>query len=740
MATTRDRTSVSSCSSSASYYSEFGPPFADLPMEILVKIFTYLSASDRCVVGQTCQRWLEATQHTGLRDHLWLMLRRIPFDANSAPVSDLLRSCRSFPNIGLSEVDVERVGDFFQHFGPTIRRLELRSCEIQERDLYAILRSLPALRSLSIRSCRDLFMCVRLFEDPAERVELSKTLAGVTELRLTHNQYLSDAILHRMCEIMPALAVLDLSGCHISFHKGLYRKFYPGSGSDGSEPSESVLTFHYISRLIDERKRTLRALNFSETLIDDAALEVLAAMEPELQLDRLELNRCEQLSYRGLQTLLRVQTATLTELDLTKAYRMTDSCLWQICNELTGLRVLRLRGCRAISNQGARELAHLQALEVLDVSYCEEITGEGLLIGLACRPRPSLRELHIRALNLCERTIIALTENLPQLNVLDVGFCLDSVSDLCLQHIFRNLVRLTRLDLENCRKVTDDAMTGLGLGPLLRQQDPKSKPSPPDVADGDVETPEADENHEPPALVVPTAPPMRISIRSRAEQQIVEEAERKQRLMAVINRRSQTAIDELRARADDDEANGYSIGRLQQLRVLNLACCNQLTDVSLLCNFRLVELQQLSLAQCQQISVDGIRALVRNCPSLEQLDLSECHSLNDRAVEQITVHLKRLRTLSLRRCYQLTDFTLDHIALHARQLRMLDVRGCKHMCDDPGMRLVNLPLLATILPGRQDDYCSVTNFGGSVSGALSLGIGRQTARPAPPPPRMPVFI
>uniref|UniRef100_A0A182JYE3 F-box domain-containing protein n=1 Tax=Anopheles christyi TaxID=43041 RepID=A0A182JYE3_9DIPT len=700
---------------------------------ILVKIFTYLTPADRREASQTCRRWCEASHHTAFLENFWLVLHRQPFDVNAAPVRDLLHSFRHFPNIHLSEVDFERIGNFFNHFGPHIRRVVFRACEMQERDLTAILRCLPALRALTIQSCRDLFMCVRLFEDAAERSSLRQTLSNVTELSLTHNQYLSDAILHRMVEIMPSLRTLALAGCHISFHKGLYRKFYPG---DGKQPSESVLTFHYVSQLIEERKSSLRALDFGETLVDDNALEALAAMSPELCLERLELNRCEQLSSRGLGTLITAQANHLQHLNLSKTFRLTDSCLLQICRELTGLRVLKMRECRALSNQGVRELVQLPALEVLDISYCEDVNGAGLLEGIASRPNQTLKELRVRALNLCERSIIAISENLSALRILDLGYCFHAVSDLCVQFIFRNLVQLTELDLESCRKLSDEGLTGLGMLPIIQrheqqQQQPDSAvQAGSTIGNGNVEPGVSDDPVRPPTpepeqpLQVATAH-VRISLRSRAEREIVEDAERKKQLLEAMQRKNnlQSARDE-----DDSTAfSGYSIGKLQQLRVLNLTGCNRLTDVTLLCNFKLVELRDLYLAQCQQISVDGVRALVRGCPAIERLDLSECHSINDRAVEQIACHLHRLRTLSLRRCYQLTDFSLDYIACHGRRLRELDVRGCKHMCADPAMRLVNLPLLATILPGKQDE--SNNGFG-----AGSSSFSGTSMPPAPPPP------
>uniref|UniRef100_A0A182MTK7 F-box domain-containing protein n=1 Tax=Anopheles culicifacies TaxID=139723 RepID=A0A182MTK7_9DIPT len=709
----------------SSSFDEFGPPYADLPMEILVKIFTYLSPADRREASQTCRRWCEASHHTAFLENFWLVLHRQVFDVNVPPVRDLLHSFRHFPNIQLSEVDFERIGNFFTHFGPHIQRITFQACEIQERDMVAILRCLPALRSLTIGSCRDLFMCVRLFDDAAERDKLRQTLANVTELALTHIPYLSDGILHRIVDIMPSLRALNLAGCHISFHQGLYRKFYPG---DGKQPSESVLTFHYISRMIDERKESLRALDFSETLVDDNALEVLAAMSPTLRLERLELNRCEQLSNRGLGTLITAHANHLQYLNLSKTYRLTDACLLQICRELTELRVLKMSECRALSNQGVQELGQLTALQVLDISYCKEISGAGILAGIASKPNGTLRELRIRALNLCEQSIIAVAKNLSALRVLDLGYCFHAVSDLCVQFVVRELVHLKELDLENCGKLSDEGLTGLGMLPKIERHEQGTQHQPASHGDGHENAePNQPEQQQPPEPEPPqvAAPHMRISLRSRAEQEIVEDAERKKQLLEAMQRK-----DNLKLARNDSRTSfsGYYVGRLQQLRVLNLTGCNGLTDVTLMCNFSMVDLRKLCLARCQQISYEGIRAMVQGCPAIEQLDLSECHNINDRAVEQVVIHLRRLRTLSLRRCYQLTDFSLDHIACYGLQLRELDVRGCKHMCPDPAMRLVNRPLLTTIHAGKQDETGN-----GAFGSAFTI---MPTPPPIPPPPRL----
>lgn len=152
--------------------------------------------------------------------------------------------------------------------------------------------------------------------------------------------------------------------------------------------------------------------------------------------------------------------------------------------------------------------------------------------------------------------------------------------------------------------------------------------------------------------------PLKISLRSKAEQEIVNDAMRKRAMMEICQHKEFHR---------DVASTGYSIERLKGLRVLRLSQCNKLSDISLMYAFSLKELKEISLAKCQQVSAVGIKSLVQNCPSLEVVDLSECHNVNDKAIELIAMHLRRLQTLSLERCFQLSDFRYS-ILLH-RELR-----------------------------------------------------------------------
>lgn len=152
---------------------------------------------------------------------------------------------------------------------------------------------------------------------------------------------------------------------------------------------------------------------------------------------------------------------------------------------------------------------------------------------------------------------------------------------------------------------------------------------------------------------------LKISLRSKAEEEIVRDAERKKAMLAVYE-----------LNLDESKINGVPIKNLKGLRKLNLRGCNKISDVSLKYGFIFLELRNLLLSNCQQISVVGMEALVQNCPSIEELDLSDCYNINDKTIEVVTKNLKRLRSLHISGCTQLTDHSLDSIVVNCKVLHV----------------------------------------------------------------------
>lgn len=298
-------------------------------------------------------------------------------DCRSPPLNIFTDSMRHYSRIRLNQVDLDENSlCLWKRFGEHLTHIEINACDLHEKTFSAILMAMKNLESLKIINCRDLFLTGHLFKYPNNQAAIREACHNVKSLSLSNNRYISDAIFNRVLDTMQNIQSLNLSGCFISFHSALYRKFYPKCQH---EPSENVFTFFVIMQFIEMNAKTLKFLNFSETLIDSNALNRLAEVE-NLELHGLKLRSCDQLTNNGISKIVNSQKS-ITEIDLSLSVRFTDLSLLDICHTLTNLRVLKMRRCRAITDQSVKEINQLKHLESLDFSECDGITSKGLIEG-----------------------------------------------------------------------------------------------------------------------------------------------------------------------------------------------------------------------------------------------------------------------------------------------------------------------------------------------------------------------
>lgn len=301
---------------------------------------------------------------------------------------------------------------------------------------------------------------------------------------------------------------------------------------------------------------------------------------------------------------------------------------------------------------------------MLDISECESISGQGLIEGIARQSNLTLNDLNVSALNICEISVIKIAENLSNLLKLNLNFCFNAVTELSLQMIFKHLILLRELHLDYCDKITDAALTGMSMTETVRQYEQEQKITEKSVSDqlNIVTVPipiGANAIDDTVVHGIMERRHIKISLGSKAEDEIIRDANRKKMII-------QFCEQDL----SKTDWSGYSVSRLKGLRILTLAACNKISDISLQYSFKLPELHTIRLAKCQQISNEGIKDLVRYCHSLESVNLAECHNINDKTIELLTMNLKRLKHLYLEGCVQLTDFSLDHIIIYCKVIKV----------------------------------------------------------------------
>lgn len=539
-----------------------------------------------------------------------LVFFKADLNGDSSPLQVIENSVIPYENFLFSEVELSnKTNSFWNKIGENIKSLTIRKCDIHEKAINYILQRCTSLEVLNIQCCKELFMSGCLLEKTEDW--LSESFKNLKSLNLSENKYITDALFYRFVKAAPELVDLCLSLCPLQFHGGFIKKFYSNTNNIFETPSECVFTFYFVLQFIASRAKKIHSLVFSNTLIDGAALKSLAEIE-DLKLISLELNTCDQLTNAGIIALTAHQKS-LKELNIALCTRVTDQSLKYICDNLINLEYLNIQRCRAVTDLGISELHKLKKLKRLNISQCELITREGIEQGLCKEENLILEELDVNSLNLHQNGVIMISERLPNLTYLDLSYCFNAVTDTSIQVVFKNQVHLQTLKITYCDKVSDAGLTGMGKV----------------EAEGDDEGPVMSSYDE-------MNTPNRIHLGSRAEEEIIRDARRKRDVMRMCEKLSL------------DSYTGYSLARLKSLRKLNLSGCNRITDVSLTYAFAFKELKSLDLSRCQQITVDGVKHLVKNCPSIEYLNLTDCFNLKDDAVIEIVKGLKRLQHLKLR--------------------------------------------------------------------------------------------
>ncbi|CAK1540038.1 unnamed protein product [Leptosia nina] len=639
----------------------------DLPNEVLVYIFKYLPKSDRKSASETCQAWYYAANSYNFLKNKTVILYKTDLNDDASPLQTFENSNIIYESYIFSEVEISnKLNDFWEKNGENIKSLTLHNCDIREKVFIDMLQKCTNLEILKIENCKDLFMSGCLLEGKSEGL-LTNSLKKLKCLSLSGNQYLTDALFSRFVKTAPDLEEINLSGCSLQFHLGLVKRFYPSGTNIFDNPSESVLTFYFVQQFLAFRAKNIKRLLFSNTLIDGSALKLLSETE-HLRLQYLQVHSCDQLTNVGISSLSAYQLH-LKVLDIGLCTRVTDQSLVYICKNLTNLESLNIQRCRAVTDLGIAELQKLKKLKQLNISQCELITKEGIEKGICSQENAILEELDINSLNLDQHGLTMISEKLPNLRVLDVSYCFNAVTDTSIQVIFKNQLLLHTLRLSRSDKVSDGGLTGMGK---VRTEGQEESPVMSNFENSIANN--------------------RIHLGSRAEEEIVRDAKRKREVMHMCEQLSM------------DVYSGFSLASIRGLKELNISDCNRVTDVSLTYAFSLKELVNLNLSRCQQITHEGIKHLVKNCPSIEHINLTDCYNLQDDAIIEIVKGLQRLQNLELRGCNQLTDKTLEGIMTHCKKLKFLDVLGCWNMSPELACSLGVLPTLHTVLFSKPGPY------------------------------------
>lgn len=288
-------------------------------------------------------------------------------------------------------------------------------------------------------------------------------------------------------------------------------------------------------------------------------------------LTSLNLSGCYNVTDESLKHAFIQECHALTHLNLSICKQITDNSLGEIAKSLSNLEVLELGGCSYITNMGLFLVAWgFKRLKHLDLRSCCLISNQGI----ACLAGQSSNQQQ--------------NGGTPYLEYLGLQDC-QKLSDEALRYIGLGLSSLQSINLSFCASITDSGLKYLARMAGLRE----------------------------------------------------------------INLHSCDNISDI--------GIAYLAEGGSRITHLDVSFCDKIGDQALIhISQGLFTLRSLSCSACQ-ISDDGIYRIARTLHELDTLNIGQCDKVTDRGLQIISEHLTNLYCIDLYGCNRITTVGLERI-------------------------------------------------------------------------------
>lgn len=430
------------------YVHSLTPCFDYMPMEILIKIFSYLNPSDMLCAGLTCKRFFEALQYYKFSKKWILSFSERYASTFAIPYYLFTSNCckRVVPAVAMysAQLDDESTEDFWEFYGHNLKEILFLSGLLRKEEFVKVMRYIKNVQSVKIEA-NSMFKNWTINKcgyDPLRLINLHHC----KHFGLSRNNFLSPDIFQYLMMTVPNVTSIDLSNCL----------------SIMNPPERNKLLDHVLAFLAQNAEQ-IKSLNFANTPTDDFFLDKLGRIEG-LKLKELHLTFMGSTKNPnfGIPILISSQIE-LEKFDLTASPCANDLIVRMICNYMKNMKVLLLKKCHNLTDHGVRELSKLKYLKSLEISDCDYVTDVGIMEGvLPGNPNEEMEELRLSVMtNLTESVIFRMSYYYENLKVLDLGGVSNAVSDHSIQMIFRHMKYLRFLNVESCCKLTDFGFTGV---------------------------------------------------------------------------------------------------------------------------------------------------------------------------------------------------------------------------------------------------------------------------------------
>lgn len=420
----------------------------NLPCELMLHIFEYLSVTDRNSAALTNTCWYETINHLNylLNDSILIFDENVTISENQTPIITFLKRYKKVRAIRLlKQVQLSDCDSFWQSIGTTLTEIEFVHCEYLTNDgLIRILRQLKRLKVLKLYA--PLFRRWKLFQknrfliNDANIGDVKETLESITHLTLCDSK-INDSHFMNLMENLPNLSSFDATSL-----------YFRSNSDDGK-----LLSTNSILQWLDsDAASNLKDLSLKN--VEDVLLEGMSDIS-QLQFKSLSL----QLDHVHVDTLAAfLQNQELLQelrIDLSKCTR--PESLVMFLQDIPSLTELKLGIEFTTKSMSAfHKFTNLRKLSTHIVPT--SLPSDGSEFNIKTGQNPRLRELEIisgipytpGSLKSFSR-MISNFKDLTSLTISGVA-----LSDKELQSIFCVMTSLRELHITNCENITDKGITG----------------------------------------------------------------------------------------------------------------------------------------------------------------------------------------------------------------------------------------------------------------------------------------
>lgn len=294
----------------------------------------------------TCRRFLDALQHKKFSKNWILNFSERYSTQFSVPIQSFAKCERLFPAVMLhtAQVDDYCAEDFWIYYGDKITELHFLSGLLTKEEFINVLKYTKNLETLKIEA-NNMFKNWVINKFSYER---RVVFQNCTHIGLARNNFLSPDLFEYMMATSPNISSIDLSNClHLM------------------NPPERNRFLDYVLAFLRSCPDKIKSLDFAHTITDDLFLDNLGRIDLKLRELHLTFMGSTKNSNYGLPVLIANQPY-LEKIDLSASPSVNDIVVRLISYHMTNLRILLLKKCHNLTDNGVREISKLIHLRVND--------------------------------------------------------------------------------------------------------------------------------------------------------------------------------------------------------------------------------------------------------------------------------------------------------------------------------------------------------------------------------------